>query len=188
MCFKCSDNMPLEVINNYLKDKLELPENEKDEHFDHFDTTSVLIILYSCVGMYGNEAKILGIKVLREFVAWMRKNKYILYLPKTGLEAMYHPTLIEQTLDWCETLQEYDIKEDDKDERHKLLEQLFQKFNELNDELRKQNLHYYLVDKYFSEVIFTTKEDNKTNMIRLFLIGSMIGIAAGTVYKSLFAS
>jgi len=178
MCFICSDKVPIEKKIAQLKEIIDLPDDEKNTKFDDFNTTSVFSLLYSCSGMYGEEAKELSIKILREFVKWMRDNKQLLYLPKSGLEVMFHPILIEKTVDWCE---EQDLNV----EKHEMLDKLRNKFNELNEGLKKSDLTYRVMDKYYSNIYMVNKDkvNNVSFNIKLFLIGSIIGGIVGIFFR-----
>jgi hypothetical protein len=102
MCLQCSDNISQEDRISQLK---ELVKNGTE--FELFNTTSVMILFYSCLEMYGPECKELAIQVLRDFVDWYYNNKQICYMPYHGIEPMYHPKVIEEMLNWCEDQENY---------------------------------------------------------------------------------
>jgi len=182
MCFLCSDGISQDIRRLKMKNILE----DEDSSFDKFNTTSLYVILYSCTGMYGKEAKELGIKVLKNFVKWMNKNNKIYYLPKTGLEIMYHPDLIEEILNWCETLP---INETiDNDQKHKMMEELSKKFRELEVNFKSKDLNYFVLDKYNNKkqrlyyYRYLFKSDDYNRFITSVVIGGTIGFIGSIIY------
>lgn len=175
----CSDGMSNDTRLSQLKKIFE------DEHssFDKFNTTSVFSVLYSCTGMYGDEIKAISIEVLRHYVNWLNKNNLIFYMPKTGLEIMFHPTLIEKIVDWCEKLPPNEVKDDNIDEKHKILNELSKKFRELEAELKSNNSNN-LIDKYriYYGRRYIINSSNMSIFVKSCIAGIFIGIT-GIFFK-----
>lgn len=71
--------------------------------FEVWNTSSVLNLLYHGVGVFGPSTKDLAVSTLRDFIQWIKTNKTVYYLPINSFELMYHPELLTQLTDWCET-------------------------------------------------------------------------------------
>lgn len=105
MCIICSENIPDENRKSQLTELYDdTINNGKLDAFNEFNTTSILILLYSCTGMHGEECKKLSLDVMRQFILWIRQNKRELYLPDSGLELMFHSKILEDVINWCETI------------------------------------------------------------------------------------
>jgi hypothetical protein len=126
MCYLCTKNLSTEKV------LLELTGALKNPEFDKYNTTSVQFLLYSYVGMHGEEAKTLSIQVMTNMVQWMKLNKYILYRPECGLENMYHPDVLARTLEWCKT-----YSNGDKLDEEAVVKQLFDKIHEFDLQIGK---------------------------------------------------
>jgi len=137
-----------------IKQMKELLE-QNDDIFEEFNTTSVMILFYSCLEIYGQECKELAIQVLRRFVDWCYIHKNLYYMPNHGLEPMYHPKVIEHMLNWCEQQDEYICKED-------AMTRFFTEFNKVENDV--------LINE-------KTKTKNK------YIYGTIIVIAVAILYK-----
>lgn len=162
MCIIYSESISLENRKKQLTNSYnEVIDNGKLEHFNDFNTTSVLFLLYSSTGMHGEECKSLSIPILRKFIEWIRNNKWELYLPESGLEAMFHSKVLEDVVDWCESYNYEESKNDvhstpdnwpteshfsNKAEaiRFENYKPLLNKLKEADDNLKKNDLVYYI--------------------------------------------
>ncbi len=128
MCILCSSKISLEERIKQLKD---------DTDFNEFNTTSVQIILYSCIGMHGEEAKEIAIRLMKRFISWYQQNKPICYMPKNGLEPMYHPLVLARLVKFCDTFQVTETEP-------LLMIILFQKMVLYDNEIMAEDKMYYL--------------------------------------------
>lgn len=99
MCWLCRQILSREQVVNQLKSAL---TNIKTDpyYFYNFNTTSVVNILYSCVGLDGFEAKEVGLELLELLIDWV-KYKPSGYIPKTGIEPMYHYKVLLNLHTWA---------------------------------------------------------------------------------------
>lgn len=79
-----------------------------DDKFECLNTTSVHILLYQCIGIYGKELKELSLQVIEQFISWIEVNKTARYLPSTGIDRMYHPQTLRNVIRWCKSLPYYE--------------------------------------------------------------------------------
>jgi hypothetical protein len=128
-------------------------------NFELFNTTSVMMLFYSCIEMYGLECKQLAIQVLRNFVDWYYDNKQNGYMPERGLEPMYHPRLIEEMLNWCEEQDEYLNKED-------AMTKFFLEFNRVETNILQQQ-----------------KQEEEKSRTKKYLYGSLGVLGATILYN-----
>lgn len=124
MCIKCAIGMSNETIKNQLEDVIE------KKNFDKLNTTGVKFILYACVGIFGYESKEVGLKLIKMFIEWL-KDKNFPYLPYTGIEEMYHYTVLTVLVEWCESSNFEVCNEDDENKRMELFNLLINKMNDL---------------------------------------------------------
>lgn len=130
MCIKCAIGMSNESVREQLENVIET------KFFNKINTTGVQFILYTCVGIFGNESKQVGLELIKMFIEWL-KNKEVPYFPETGFEEMYHYNILTDLAEWCEN-SDNGVKDGDKDgdkdgeeKRMKLYYSLVKKMNEL---------------------------------------------------------
>lgn len=99
MCFECHTNISNDEIINSLN---AIIANPSDKEFEEWNTTSVSHIIQVSIGVNGEEARLLGIDVLKRFIKW-RYTQPVNYLPKNGIELMYNVKDIENDLNYAET-------------------------------------------------------------------------------------
>lgn len=160
MCILCSENMSLETRTAQIK---ELYDDDNEDVFNEFNTTSVAFLFYSCTGMHGEDNKTKAIRILDRFVKWIRSNKTELYIPETGIEPMFHPKLIELVLEWCKT---YEFNNQDV---HIVYNDLNNKINEIDKKLKKENLIYFV------------KTSNM--MVNGIIVGVFLGLITSFILK-----
>ncbi len=190
MCYICSESIPMETRIGSFKHIC--AEMEKDKNiFENFNTTSIFFLLFSCCGMYGKEAKTLSIKILNEFVIWASLNKPLYYLPKGGLEKMYHPLVIRKIVDYYESLPDLYIDVEDMNEMNnkckmEYLIHLETKFNEFEKEIEPELIINHTLDK-----ILDKKYNIKYNRLYIlggYLIGFLFGYSITIIYINYYGT
>ena len=130
------------MSNESVKEQLENVIETK--FFNKINTTGVQFILYTCVGIFGNESKQVGLELIKMFIEWL-KNKEVPYFPETGFEEMYHYNILTDLAKWCENSDfgdkyvdkdgnkdgDKDGDKDGEEKRMKLYHLLVRKMNEL---------------------------------------------------------
>jgi hypothetical protein len=195
MCVICSENISLETRKNQLTNLHNDVINNKLDVFNEFNTTSILFLLYSCNGMHDEECKKLSLDVMRQFILWIRKNKQELYLPDSGLELMFHSKILEDVINWCETFpmdfwKEVENKSDENKSElnHEKYELLLNKMEESHNNLKNNDLVYYIYKTYFDKVYLISKEDDGKFMRNLFLGSIFTGLVTGLAFRYLMSS
>lgn len=150
MCVICSENISSETRKNQLE-KLhnDIITDNRPEIFETFNTTSVLLLLYSCTGSHGDECKQMSIRIMRQFILWIRKTKTELYLPKSGIDVMFHSAILEEIVDCCDINSICPTNKNDSSENrpeaiHEKLKPLFVKMEEAHNNLMNNDLVYYI--------------------------------------------
>lgn len=193
MCIICSESISYESRKNQLTElHNDVINNSKLEVFNEFNTTSVLFLLYSCTGMHGKECKKLSLDVMRQFILWIRKNKQELYLPDSGLELMFHSKILEEVINWCESYtfwQEFENQSDENksDPNHEKYTPLLNKMEEVHNNLKNNDLVYYIRKTYFDKVYLVSKEDDRKFMRNVFIGSIVTGALAGLAFRYLVA-
>ena len=100
MCRLCKQNFTPEQTIAQLKESLVQLDRDPN-FFELWNTTSLAFVLYSAIGIDGTEARDLGLKLLGEFNNWVAIQPAY-YLPKTGVEPMLHPNVINKLYLWAE--------------------------------------------------------------------------------------
>ena len=95
MCIKCAIGMSNESVKGQLENVIET------KFFNKINTTGIQFILYTCVGIFGNESKQVGLELIKMFIEWL-KNKEVPYFPETDFEEMYHYNILTDLAEWCE--------------------------------------------------------------------------------------
>ncbi len=104
MCWACSKNMS----EKQVLERLDFILKFKNEEFELFNTTSVYFLFYCSLGMFGQNVIEPGLNILKHFINFVY-TKPSFYLPKNGLEPMFHPLLIEKIYWWIfENKKKYD--------------------------------------------------------------------------------
>ena len=125
MCIKCAMGMSNETVKEQLEDIIE------KKTFEKINTTGVQFILYACVGIFGDNAKQVGLELIKMFIEWL-KNKDVPYFPITGLQEMYHHKILSDVVEWCEN-SNFEINNDeDKNEEENEENKRVELFNLLN--------------------------------------------------------
>lgn len=110
--------------------------------YDDFNTTSVHNVFYSAMGIYGEECKPLALKVIEEFIAWVRLYKSELYFPKTGVEKMIYTNILVRLFRFCK-----DFTNEEKLEKDELFHLYAKKFEEF-EQLESHTNGYYRWKKF----------------------------------------
>lgn len=92
MCRLCKENITPEQTIEMLKKTL---SDNTEQTFQSWNTTSVQFVLYPAFGIDGSDARELGLELLEKFSTWV-DTQPAYYYPKTGIEPMYHPKVIEK--------------------------------------------------------------------------------------------
>ncbi len=174
MCWKCTSNLTQEQMAQQLESILYSPIKS----FNDFNTSSVQSILYCNIGLFGEACRETSFEVMDKFIDYLQTKKPM-YLPETGLEAMYHPELIKKIY-W--NAKNYDTdysKLDDLDYQHNVLGYLLAKLNEYDQELEKSFV--YRFTKYMSKP-YLVSEQNTLFYDRVnYCIGIILGVGLGLV-------
>jgi hypothetical protein len=168
MCIRCNIFIPKnnkKIINEKEDDivennRIQYFENLlREDNYENLNTTSINIILYACIGIYGNKCKEISIKGIKKIIDWLNTQE-LLYLPKTGDESMYNPTVLFNLVKWCES-----YKNNENLDKNKLLDILCKKFEEFDKEELDNNLYYLFL-----------KKSKKICMYDILISGSIFGL------------
>lgn len=196
MCIKCFEahehENRVKAIQYYYDTLVAANESQKNIIFEKFNTTSLLMLFYTAFGQDGELSKTQAIYILREFVCWIKTNKWEFYMPTHGLEAMWHSQLISEITDWCQTYQ-YTYEETNTNECNTCSETnqdtnaviditkyapMFEKIAEIQTRLRKNWIYYYR-EKLRRDTVITDRVQEDKNTKRFFYIGAIIGTGLG---------
>jgi hypothetical protein len=171
-----------EYRKEYLNSLTEMIKN--NELFENLDRTIVTYLFHSCYGIYGSEMKELSTQILKEFVKWAKKKPtcYICF----NDEPMFHQSLMEQLLEWCDKTHENNMDEknmnemlkDFKNKQGEIMVELYLKTkeeydNKMNDILSTPRLNFYDTNEICTPSL----------ILKWYIIGSMIGYIIGYVFK-----
>lgn len=176
MCWTYASNMTQEQIFKELESIL----NSPIKSFNDFNTTSVLSILFCNIGLYGKSNRETSFEIMDKFIDYLQTKKPM-YLPESGLEAMYHPELIKKIYWYAKN---YDIdytKLEDSDYKNNVIIYLSSKLNEYDQELEK-NL-FYRFNKYMSKIYLVSEDDHKFYNWTTIGLGVVIGASLGLVLR-----
>ena len=136
--------------------------NGKFDVFHHFNNTSVLFLLYSCSGIYGEDYKKLSLDVMKQLILWTKKNKWELYLSTSSSELKFHSKILEDAVNLCET---YTFRQDNENE---------------SDENNPQTNNDRLINNNLACNICERNIENDLNMFK-FTRNVFIGIFTGAL-------
>ena len=100
MCWVCCSNLSNDNVLNQLMEIKNDNDYDDNKVFDKLNTTSIFFFLYCNIGLFGNENRILSWELTEKIIKYLN-SKSICYLPKTGLEPMYHPELLQKIYLWA---------------------------------------------------------------------------------------
>lgn len=133
MCWKCRQGFTQDQVISQLKLSL-LQANSDPNYFSLWNTTSVGNILYSCVGIDGPEAKVLGLQLLDLFMGWI-ETQPTSYIPSTGIEPMFSFKVLCNLHNWAKSFTNPNNLTE-----HQLLELLERKIHEFKKYQLNKNL------------------------------------------------
>lgn len=146
--------------------------------FEEYNTTSINFFLYGCCGFFGEKSRIPSITHMKDFIKWAR-TKDIFYMPKNGLEVMYHPDLLERLINWCE---QYNPQEQKNTCKDAIVKDLFDQFGKIDQELINSDYDYMMVRKH--NIINSKYKNNSYYNITDIYAGNLL-IASGLLCISL---
>ncbi len=172
-----------EYRNEYLN-YLTNENIENNEIFENFDTTNVTYLFYSCYGIYGSEIKELSTQILKEFLEWAKKKPNCYICDYMNDEPMFHSSLMEQLLEWCEKHKPDENKlsdemiEDFKKKKNEIMVELYSKLkeeydNKMNDILSTPRSTFYDTSEMY----------NPSFILKWYVVGSMIGYIIGFAFN-----
>lgn len=94
MCRECHSAFTDEDVVKQLKKIVDNPQYEK------WNTTSISHIAIAASGENGDEARTLGLKLLRDYTQW-RKSKPNDYMPEHGMETMFIVSDLNEIYERC---------------------------------------------------------------------------------------
>jgi hypothetical protein len=68
--------------------------------YDKFNTTTIIFVLYSCIGINGAEAKQVALDLLAEFIDYVN-TRPAYYIPDSSVEPMLHSNVLANLHSWC---------------------------------------------------------------------------------------
>ena len=87
-----------DVENKPNKD-LYVVADELNEEFENLNTNNVYFLFYCTMGLFSKDVRELSLTVLENFINYLQ-TKQPFYIPKTGLESMFHPELVKKIYLW----------------------------------------------------------------------------------------
>ena len=93
-------------------------------NYNNINNTSINIILYGCIGIYGNNIKEISINGIKDFIKWLN----IQELSDTYDKSLYNSNVLLKLVEWCEL-----YENDNNLDKNELLDVLYDKFEEFNN-------------------------------------------------------
>ena len=178
MCWICASNLTQEQMAK----QLESVSNSILKSFNNFNTLSVQTILYCNLGLFCESNREKSFEVMNKFIDYLQTKK-CMYLPETGLEAMYHPELIKKIYWYAKN---YDIdytKLEDNEYKHNVFTKLSIKLTEYDNELEKN--FAYRFNKYMSKPYFVSEKDKLFYDRIIYSVGIILGVGLGLIVNKI---